>query len=85
MAPLVANLTVRDPYGRWCLYGLEFAGVEGVTARRSLGMHRSKICVNSLERRGMCSETVQLGVVPVALSLSAQHGPREQRLSPEGD
>jgi hypothetical protein len=82
---LVAQLAAR--HGQFPLPGdtRDLAGIEGVATARCFRLHGAQVRRECAERVGALQETDQLRMVPIAARASAQHGLRQQRLTPQGD
>jgi len=85
MGALVRELTggSRNPDARSRRRDLR--AVERVAAPIGFLQHRVQIGVDGRARRGVRTEALELGVVPIAARASAKHRLREQSLAPQSD
>jgi hypothetical protein len=85
MGALVRELSGggRDPDARPRRRDLR--AIERVAAPLGFLQHRVEISVDGCARRGVRTEALELGVVPIATRAPAKHRLREQSLPPERD
>jgi hypothetical protein len=63
----------------------DLRAIERVAAPLGFPQYRVEISVDGCARRGMRTEALELGVLPIAARASAKHRLREQSLPPERD
>jgi hypothetical protein len=85
MRPLLLKLPGAYEQGQALAHRSDLRLIERVAAPRSFGVERGKIGIDGGQRRRLRSESRKLRMAAVAAGLPAQHGLREERLTPQGD
>lgn len=73
MGPLVSQLASRDGNQNSLAGGFELAPVEGVPACQRFGVYGLQVERHRRQWRGMCSESLELRVMPVSDCMAAKH------------
>jgi len=79
------DLAGRDENRHVDSHAADLAAVKGVATGHCFGMNALQVGTDRGARRRLRAKTLKLRMTPIAASVSAQHCPSQQRLSPQRD